>query len=468
MKLSREFLFVCFFFLVVDELPRFEVFGCNTSCNVVMIDRDRSRLMNGLRNRSALGPNLGHNNALSAATVAAPSVPSIEGSSSHHNHTHNKYLSNNRRSRQASSKGERGIDSDLIVFEEDRARFRSKVAAVLSKPTSGNTNTSSGRSLDPLRSARSLLWIIWNAIATVLWYLIHSSCLLIAKTRPDWNTGFNKDPSMGTQEEQRSHPSPSSVALIVQEFGNGVGADEVDKLMIVLKTLVESNERLVQYYSLYDANGGFKTQALPLLVARLQAHWSSDQANWRVWMRPRGNDAHNSLYVERIDLSATTQEKKSKETMGSKVHVAEVELERRVREGGVTKVPPLHSVRSHPTSAPPPSPPNPHCKTIHLTLLDREDGVKELLFAGGRMDSVTGDDSSEAIEAMDAGSVALIGPDPDFAICIGSTVSTAGYPPWHLRLTELIAPGVELRQMDEQTVLAAQHRWASCQQRFGK
>lgn len=58
-------------------------------------------------------------------------------------------------------------------------------------------------------------------------------------------------------------------------------------------------------------------------------------------------------------------------------------------------------------------------------------------------------------------------PDPDLAIVCGNVLSTFGYPPWDLRVTEIYQMGSQ-HGVTLQEFLRVLEKYANCEQRFGK
>lgn len=57
--------------------------------------------------------------------------------------------------------------------------------------------------------------------------------------------------------------------------------------------------------------------------------------------------------------------------------------------------------------------------------------------------------------------------EPQLAVVFGPCLTTAGYPPWHVRLTEFVHVPTH-RRFAPRTLLDAFRRFAKCEQRFGK
>lgn len=59
-------------------------------------------------------------------------------------------------------------------------------------------------------------------------------------------------------------------------------------------------------------------------------------------------------------------------------------------------------------------------------------------------------------------------PDPELAIYFGNSTCTAGFLPWHMRLTEFIQIAYKLHHLSLDKYLRVLYKYAKCEQRFGK
>jgi len=59
-------------------------------------------------------------------------------------------------------------------------------------------------------------------------------------------------------------------------------------------------------------------------------------------------------------------------------------------------------------------------------------------------------------------------PDPDVLLVVGGCVSSGGYPPWQLRLTEFFSPRVDLGDLTPALLDVALAAFAGCEQREGR
>lgn len=59
-------------------------------------------------------------------------------------------------------------------------------------------------------------------------------------------------------------------------------------------------------------------------------------------------------------------------------------------------------------------------------------------------------------------------PDPELAIYFGNSTCTAGFLPWHIRLTEFIQISYKLNYLSLDKYLRVLYKFARCEQRFGK
>lgn len=59
-------------------------------------------------------------------------------------------------------------------------------------------------------------------------------------------------------------------------------------------------------------------------------------------------------------------------------------------------------------------------------------------------------------------------PDPELAVYFGNSTCTAGFFPWHIRLTEFIQISYKLNYLSIEKYLRVLYKFARCEQRFGK
>jgi undecaprenyl pyrophosphate synthase len=74
------------------------------------------------------------------------------------------------------------------------------------------------------------------------------------------------------------------------------------------------------------------------------------------------------------------------------------------------------------------------------------------------------------IESVDEKLSKLYGnmPDPEVALYFGKTTCTAGFLPWHIRLTEFIQISHKLHHLSLDKFIRVLYKYAKCEQRFGK
>jgi dehydrodolichyl diphosphate syntase complex subunit NUS1 len=74
------------------------------------------------------------------------------------------------------------------------------------------------------------------------------------------------------------------------------------------------------------------------------------------------------------------------------------------------------------------------------------------------------------IESVDDKLSKLYGdmPDPELALFFGKTTCTAGFLPWHIRLTEFIQISYKLHHLSLDKFIRVLYKYAKCEQRFGK
>ncbi|KAG5684307.1 hypothetical protein PVAND_013542 [Polypedilum vanderplanki] len=59
-------------------------------------------------------------------------------------------------------------------------------------------------------------------------------------------------------------------------------------------------------------------------------------------------------------------------------------------------------------------------------------------------------------------------PEPELALYIGKTTCTAGFLPWHIRLTEFIQISYKLKNLTLDKYIRVLYKYAKCEQRYGK
>jgi len=115
---------------------------------------------------------------------------------------------------------------------------------------------------------------------------------------------------------------------------------------------------------------------------------------------------------------------------------------------------------------------NRYGKTVQIHLLSSQDGRPDIVFGARKLVdgvknklSAVEDITTHVLEGTLKGNQSL--PCPDLAICFGPTLSTIGFLPWHIYLTEILKVSTH-HQITYETFHHLLMRFGKCDQRFGK